>query len=115
MVVLVLHTLQDSCSTRRPSLTDVHHVVVHAVNSDHFHEVVVVVSPLQTVAQVRVVPEQVAEELQVRANYQRGSWILKWRNTGGESTQVTGLIDRWMVATFNYMKIISHHVVPDVF
>lgn len=48
------------------SLTDEHHAVVHAVHRDLLHEVVVVVFPLQTLAQVGVVLEEVAEELQVK-------------------------------------------------
>lgn len=58
-------TLSNNCS-----LTDVHHVVIHAAHCDHFHEAVVVVFPLQTVGQVCVVLEQVAEELQVKVDHQ---------------------------------------------
>ena len=42
-----------------------HHVVIHAVNGHHVHEVVGVASPLQDVGHVGVVSEQVAVELQV--------------------------------------------------
>lgn len=57
--------LSNNCS-----LTDIHHVVIHAAHCDLFHETVVVVFPLQTVGQVCVVLEQVAEELQDNVNHQ---------------------------------------------
>ncbi len=62
---IINSALLHSETAVQPSLTDIHHVVVHAVNGDHFHEVVVVVSPLGALRQVSVVLEQVVEELQV--------------------------------------------------
>lgn len=58
-IVVQVHTIR--------SLTEVHHVVVHAIYRHHFHEVVVVVFPLWNVGQVSVVLEQIAEELRVQS------------------------------------------------
>lgn len=55
-----------STSLNHSTLTDVHHVVVHAVNRDLLHEVVGVVSPLRTLWQVCVVLKQAVEELQMK-------------------------------------------------
>lgn len=55
-----------SMKRRSPTLTHIHHVVVHAVDSRHLHEAVGIASLLQSLWQVGVVPVQVVEELQER-------------------------------------------------
>lgn len=55
-----------------PPLTDIHHAIIHAVNSHHFHEVVLVVSPLWALWEVSVVLKKIAEELQIETR--RSVW-----------------------------------------